>query len=225
MIEKSSNALTEQETQKSVTDYLDSLAWDGVPRLDRWLIDYAGAEDTSNVRGASRAILVAAVRRARQPGCKFDQLLVICGPQGCGKSQALQLLAVNDAWFTDALTFVDAADKQVVELIAGKWIVEAGELEGLIQKDAAALKAFLARLVDEARLAYQRDRTRVPRGFVVVGTTSAPDYLMDTGSRRYWPVTVRSFDLARLAEVRDQLWAEASVAEAAGASIDLAPAA
>ena len=223
--DKMTEKKTDEQQPKPVVDYLDSLVWDGTPRLDRWLIDYAGAEDTPNVRGVSRAILVAAVRRARHPGCKFDQLPVICGPQGCGKSLALQLLAVNDAWFTDALTFVDATDKQVVELTAGKWIVEAGGLEDLIQKDVAALKAFLSRPVDEARLAYQRNRTRVPRGFVVVGTTSATDYLKDTSSRRYWPVTVRSFDLTRLAEVRDQLWAEASVVEAAGGSIDLAAAA
>lgn len=211
--------------QKSVTDYLDSLTWDGVPRLDRWLIDYAGADDTPHVRGASRSILVAAVRRARRPGCKFDQMLVICGPQGCGKSQALQLLAVDDAWHTDALTFVTADDRQLVELTASKWIVEVGELDGLTQEDVAALKAFLSRSVDEARPAYERNRTRVPRGFVVVGTTSSTEYLEDAGNRRYWPVTVRSFDLTRLAEVRDQLWAEASVVEAAGEPIGLAPAA
>jgi len=65
------------------------------------------------------------------------------------------------------------------------------------------------------------ERTRVPRRFVVIGTTGSTDYLRDTGSRRFWPVRVVHFDLQHLAEIRDQLWAEAAVAEAAGGTIDL----
>ena len=202
---------------KSVTDYLDALTWDGTPRIDRWLVDYAGAEDTPYVRGVSRAMLVAAVRRARHPGSPLDQVLVLEGPQGCGKSTALRVLAADDAWFTDALPSVKDA-RQVIEATAGKWIVEDSELAAKMA--AAGFKAFLSATHDEARLAYQRESTRVPRSFVVVGTTNATDdYLRDaTGNRRFWPVRVRRFDLERLAAARDQLWAEA-----AGASIDSVP--
>lgn len=35
-----------ERTYHPVKDYLDGLAWDGVPRLDTLLIDYMGAEDT-----------------------------------------------------------------------------------------------------------------------------------------------------------------------------------
>jgi len=209
--------------KRSVTDYLDSLVWDGTPRLDRWLVDFAGADDTSYVRAASRAMLVAAVRRARHPGCRFEQMPVLEGPQGSGKSRALRLLAIEDAWFADALPRLDADARQVIEATHGKWIVEASELGGMTASDAAALKSFLSRSHDEARMAYDRDRTRMPRQFVVVGTTSSADYLRDTtGNRRFWPVSVRRFDLGRLVEIRDQLWAEAAVAEAAGESINLA---
>jgi predicted P-loop ATPase len=205
---------------KSVINYLDALSWDGVPRIDRWLIDLAGADDTPYVRTASRALLVAAVRRARHPGCRFDQMPVIAGPQGCCKSAALRVLAVEDAWFTDTCP-LDA--RQIIEGTAGKWIVEACELESLLQRDSVALKSLLSRSVDEARLAYQREVSRVPRQFVVVGTTAATPFLEDsTGNRRIFAIHVRRFDLARLAEVRDQLWAEAAVAEAAGEQIDLA---
>jgi predicted P-loop ATPase len=256
---------TTQETTKTVPNYLAALVWDGTPRIDRWLIDCAGAEDSAYVRSASRAMLVAAVRRARHPGCRFDHLPLITGPQGCCKSSALRLLAVEADWFSDDLP-LGADTRRLIEATAGKWIVEACELEGLFgikrsalaEKDddeddehddeaddaddeaddadeddqddeeedelppAAALKSFLARSVDEARMAYQRERTRVPRQFVVVGTTAATPYLQDpTGNRRIWPIRVRRFDLARLAEVRDQLWAEAAAAEAAGESIFL----
>jgi predicted P-loop ATPase len=201
---------------KTVTDYLEALTWDSTPRVDRWLVDYARAEDTAYVRAVSRAMLVAAVRRARRPGCRFGQMPVIHGPQGSGKSQALRMLAVEDAWFCDEVAVDDA--RQVIETTAGKWIVET-EMTGL---SANAFKAFLSRGVDEARMTYQRDATRVPRSFVIVGTTHAGDYLPDvTTARRLWPVTVRRFDLGRLVKIRDQLWAEAAIAEAAGESIEI----
>lgn len=223
-----------QEPKKSVTDYLAALAWDGTPRLDRWLIDCAGAEDTPHVRAMSRAMLVAAVRRARHPGCRFVQMPVLTGPQGCGKSSALRMLAVEDAWFTDQVPIGSEDVRQIIEATQGKWIVEACELERLFrvihdihdendendEKDQAWLKSFLAR--SSEALPYQREHTRVPRQFVVFGTTGADTYLQGTGDRRFWPVVVRRFDLTLLVKIRDQLWAEAGIAEAAGESIDLA---
>ncbi len=223
-------------SRKTVTDYLSSLAWDGTPRIERWLIDCAGAEDTPHVRAGSRQILIAAVRRARYPGCRFDQLLVIDGLQGCGKSAALRLLAVEDAWFADFVPITDGDARRIIEATRGKWIVEAGELKGLLEGEvdeetdrasaprrrAAALKAFLSRTHDEGRLAYQQTASRVPRSFVVVGTTCEASYLTDaTGNRRFVSIRVQQFDLERLREMRDQLWAEAAVAEAAGEPIHL----
>ncbi len=213
--------MPEAPQQKSVTDYLNALVWDGTPRIDRWLVDCAGADDTPNVRAVSRALLVAAVRRARHPGCKLDQMPVITGPQGSGKSSALRLLAVDDAWFADDAPIGTDDARRIIEATAGKWIVEAAELSGMSPSDSSLLKAFLSRSADEARMPYQRDQTRVPRGFVVVGTTGSADFLQDnTGNRRFWPVSVRRFDLVRLAAVRDQLWAEAAVIEATGEVID-----
>lgn len=263
-----SPATQETLAHKNVTDYLSSLVWDGVPRIDRWLIDYAGADDSPHSRSAGRMTLVAAVRRARHPGCRFDQLPVIVGPQGCCKSSALRLLAVEDSWFTDYVPLTSSDTRRIIEATAGKWIVEASELESMLRTSrkaaihtlaegdeeeeegddeaedededdeendehdeedddeedemppAAALKMFLARSHDEARLAYQREVSRIPRGFVVVGTTGQTDFLVDaTGNRRIVPVHVRHFDLDRLREVRDQLWAEAAVVEAAGQPI------
>src|SRR5262249_50593956 len=76
-----------------VLDYLDSLRWDRQSRLDRWSVTYLGAEDTELNRAIGRIVLVAAVRRARQPGCKFDQIIVLEGPEGTKKSTAITLLA------------------------------------------------------------------------------------------------------------------------------------
>lgn len=207
--------------QKTVRDYLDALVWDEKPRLDRWLIDYAGAEDTAYVRAVARAVLVAAVRRARLPGCKIDAMLILEGPQGIGKSVALRTLAVNEDWFTDN---VPAGSREVIEATAGKWIVELSEISGMGKGDVAALKAFLSAREDVGRPAYQREAVKVPRHFVIVGTTSATEYLQDsTGNRRFWPVRVERFDLERLRADRDQLWAEAAVVEAKSEPIDVPP--
>jgi len=208
-----------------VKTYLAGLTWDKVERLDRWLITYAGADDTPYVRGVSPLPLLAAVRRIRVPGTKFDELLTLESGQGTDKSTALRILSVSDDWFSDDLPLgVDA--KVVIERTAGKWIIEAAELHGNRGKETDTLKAFLGRQVDgPVRMAYGRLSTSVPRQFVMIGTTNhSTNYLKDTtGARRFWPVAIDVFDAEALSRDRDQLWAEA-VAREPTASLRLAKA-
>lgn len=209
-----------------VRQYLERLTWDGTARLDTWLATYGGAVDTPYVRAVGALPLVAAVRRVRHPGAKFDELLILESAQGAFKSTALRTLCPDADWFSDDLPLgVDS--KQVIERTAGKWIVEAAELHGNRGREAEALKSFLSRQVDgPVRLAYARLPTSVPRQFVLIGTTNtATSYLKDhTGGRRFWPVAVEKFDVECLARDRDQLWAEAAAREAKGVSIRLDPA-
>jgi hypothetical protein len=87
-----------------VLDYLDGLRWDGFKRIDSWLTTYAGADDNEYTRAVGAITLMAAVRRVRQPGCKFDEMLVFETPlQGTDKSTAIRILAVNHEWFSDDL--------------------------------------------------------------------------------------------------------------------------
>jgi hypothetical protein len=207
-----------------VRDYLDSLRWDGEKRLDTWLTDYAGAEDTPYTQAIGKLMLVAAVRRVRQPGCKFDEMVVLESEQGTVKSTALEVMAVRKEWFSDDLP-LDAESRRVIESLRGRWIVEAAELSGMRHADVEHLKAFLSRTVDRARMSYDRTNTEHLRQCIVVGTTNAQMYLRDTtGNRRYWPVSIMQFNLVALERDRDQLWAEAAVREAAGDSIRLDPA-
>lgn len=205
------NVLAHRNAFHPVLDYLDALpAWDGVARVEEWLIRYAGVEDTEYVRAISRLVIVAAVRRVRQPGCKFDEMLILEGEQGTLKSSALQALCPNRAWFTDDFKLGLDTQKQM-ERTNGKWFVEVGELKGMTLGDLNDLKANLSRGVDEARMAYGREVAVVPRQYVSIGTTNEAQYLRDpTGDRRYWPVTIsRPFDLNALLADRDQIWAEA----------------
>jgi hypothetical protein len=206
-----------------VLDYLDNLKWDGVERVNKWLVTYGGAKDTQYARAVGALLLVAAVRRVRHPGCKFDEMPVLESPQGMVKSMTLQALAVKDEWFSDDLPF-NIDSQKVIERLQGKWIVEAAELSGMRNSEIEHVKAFLSRTTDRARLAYGRIVAEVRRQCVIVGTTNSVKYLKDTtGNRRFWPVSVKVFELENLKRDRDQLWAEAAAREAAGESIRLDP--
>lgn len=191
-------------------DYLDGLpAWDGVARLDRWLHTYLGAEDNAYTRQAGATWLLAAIARAKQPGVKFDHMLVLVGAQGMGKSTALRILAGDD-FFKDT-NFLGARDaREVLEATAGAWIIECAELAGMRHRDAESLKHEITKQEDTGRPAYTRNVITVRRRFVLAGTTNSKRFLQDdTGNRRFWPVETAQVDLEGLARDRSQLWAEA----------------
>jgi predicted P-loop ATPase len=129
-------------------------------------------------------------------------VLVIGGPQGCGKSSALRLLAIKDDWYTDDFPL---DERRLMEATLDKWIVEACELMAM---EVAALKASLARTHDTSRRAFAREVTRKTRQFVIVGTTSEADYLYELndlpGNRRLFIVRISGFDLDRLRVMRDR---------------------
>ena len=212
------------QARHPVRDYLDQLVWDGTPRLNSWLTTYGGADSTDLTSVVGAIVLIAAVRRVRQPGCKYDALLILEAPQGTRKSTAIRTLCPDETWFSDDLP-LGADSKSVIERSTGRWIIEASELVGSRGREVEALKAFLSRQVDgPVRLAYARLPVSVPRQFVSIGTTNQlTSYLKDsTGGRRFWPVRIASFDVPALFRDRDQLWAEAAAREASGESIYLA---
>jgi len=229
-------ALARQRALHPVRGKLAALEqeWDGVNRLDTWLIDYFGAEDTPYTRAIGAKWMMAAVRRVRQPGCKFDHVLILEGPQGAGKSTALRILAY-DEYFTDNMT-VGLDPKEVIELSRGKWICELAELTNLNRRDVEQVKAFVTRQADEARKAYGRETSIVERQFVLAASTNRDRYQRDeSGDRRFWVVEVkgtvdtdqdglpRMVDFQKLLDDRDQLWAEAAVRERQGEELYLPP--
>jgi predicted P-loop ATPase len=207
-----------------VRDYLSSLKWDGVERVDKWLSTYGGAKSNEYVDAVGRLWLIAAVRRIRRPGCKFDQMLVLENPeQGNNRSSAMALLAVHEDWFSDDFP-LHVRGKEIIESTRGHWIIEASELSGMRKADVEHVKSMLSRQIDRARMAYGHIPDNERRQWVAVGTTNDTDYLRDdTGNRRFWPVRVGRFDLDALRRDRDQIWAEAAALEAKGASIVLDP--
>lgn len=205
-----------------VRDYLAGLTWDGVSRLDSWLSDFLGAramvvggdEGEAYVRNVGRWWLLSAVARAFKAGCKADHVLVLEGDEGIGKSTALKILG-GEA-FSD--TQIDIQNKDAYLHIRGKWIVELAELDSLMRAESSTAKAFFTSSVDRYRAPYGRNMIEVPRGCVFAGSVNHSDYIRDaSGGRRYWPVACAKINLAGLAAVRDQLWAEAVAEFRAGA--------
>lgn len=212
--DKLDRALTivgEQNKINEVRDYLKSLKWDGVKRVDTLLSVYLGADDTPYTRAVMRKSLCAAVARAIQGGVKYDYMPIFTGPQGIGKSTFLNIL--GKSWFSDSLTSFEG--KEAAELIQGTWINEVGELTAMTRQETSAVKQFLSKREDIYRAAYGRRTERYPRRCVFFGTSNDTEFLKDsTGNRRFWPVDVgvhpakRSVWQELLGEV-DQVWAEA----------------
>jgi predicted P-loop ATPase len=192
-----------------VREYLNSLEWDGEPRLDRWLATYLGAKAKEPYLSAvSRKVLCAMVARVFRPGIKFDHVLVLEGKQGVGKSSVVNIL--GGKWTLDAT--LNLRDKDSVQSLFGRWIVELGELTGIKHADLETMKAFISRGTDHIRVSYGRWAQDYPRQCIFVGTTNEEQYLKDsTGERRFWPVRTRStlYDMEGLRRDRDQLFAEA----------------
>ena len=204
---------SDKHSFNEIADYLNNLNWDGTPRLDTLFIDYLGTADTEYVRTVTRKAFTAAVTRAMRPGTKFDEMLVLSGPQGIGKSTLLDKM--SRGWFNDSIRSFQGKDAS--ELLQGVWIVELGELDSLFQDKQVGegrVKQFLSMRVDRYRAAYGRTPKEYPRHCVFFGTTNRYDYLTDrTGGRRFWPVDVglphEKTVWEHLDAEIDQLWAEA----------------
>jgi predicted P-loop ATPase len=193
-----------------ITDYLDGLAWDGEPRLVRWMQRLLGAPDTEFVRTIGPKVLISAVARARDPGCKVDTVLVLEGDQGIRKSSAIAAL-FGEEYTAESVSLFDQHNKMVMQMM-GAWVVELAEFVAFFKKDSASVKGLISMRSDKVVLPYAKVASTHPRRCVFFGTINPEDfgYLTDgTGNRRYWPVSVTKIDIDAIRKWRDQLWAEA----------------
>lgn len=213
-------------TCDDLVEYIGSLAWDGVERLDTLFTDYLGAQDTPYTRAVCRKSFTAAVARALDPGCKYDQMVILCGPQGIGKSTLLGRM--GHGWFDDNIS--DFTGKDAAERLRGVWLVEVAELDAMYRTEVSHVKQFLSQREDIYRAAYGKNTISHPRRCVFYGTCNQREFLRDsTGNRRFWVVdtAVCKADKAVWEDltdhIRDQLWAEAKVRYEAGESLRLPP--
>jgi putative DNA primase/helicase len=205
-----------EATWHPVLEYLERLAWDGVPRIDDWLTDFLGCRKNEYTVRAGRYFLIGMVARIFEPGCILRSMPILEGPQFQGKSSALRIL--GGEWYGD--TTLDLQSKDVYQVIHGCWIYEIAELDAFNRADSTRIKAFISSLKDRFRAPYDRDPADHLRQTVFAGTTNQDEYFKDqTGNTRYWPwqtQAVEAINLDGLAASRDQLIAEAVVAYRAG---------
>lgn len=197
-----------------VRKYLNSLAWDGISRLDGWLHNYFRANDTEFNKFVGAKFMISAVARVMKPGCKVDTVLVLEGEQGRRKSSAIATLT-GPEWFTDELP--DLHTKDAAIQLCGKWIIEVSELSAMARADVETVKKFMSRSVDRYRAPFGKVANDHPRQCVFIATTNDERYLKDqTGNRRFWPVACGDIDVDAIRQDRDQLWAESVARYRAG---------
>lgn len=203
-----------------VREYLNALPpWDGIKRVDGFVKNYLKGEGPKKyLAAASRKTLIAMVARVFDPGCKFDTMLILEGAQGLRKSSAIRALA-SDAWFSDVT--LNLSNKDSISDLAGKWVIEHGELSTLNRSEVGEFKQFLSRSTDRMRPPYGRTSQDFPRQCVFIGSTNDDNYLNDsTGGRRFLPVIITDkCDVDGITRDRDQLFAEALVYYKAGETL------
>lgn len=205
---------------------IEKTKWDGQRRAEEFLIKWAGAEDTPVNRECSRLLFAGGIRRAYEPGSKFDNIIVLIGSQGAGKSTLCRWLALDDEFYTSIKTI---SGQKGSEAIQGKWIIEVEELLAFLANDKSGsrmeenAKAYLSRQSEYYRKPYERRTTDTPRTCLFLGTTNRDEFLEDpTGNRRWYPVkcSMLGYDIFdREAECRAyirQAWAEMLAAYRAG---------
>lgn len=171
-----------------VREWLDSLEWDGVPRVDTLLIEFMKADANEYSAEAIKLFMRGAIARTLEPGCKFDTMLVLVGDQGIGKSTFIRMLSHNATWYNGNFNTIEG--DTAIEKLQGKWILEMGELLALKKaKEIEAVKSFITNQIDVIRPKFGRTTMDRPRVCVFAGTTNDIDFLSDpTGNRRFLPV-------------------------------------
>lgn len=195
-----------------IREYLQGLEWDQAPRLATWLKESVGAVGTTDkdkeyLGAVGTKFLIGAVARVMRQPIKMDNVLILEGNQGKGKSTLVRILFGVD-WYSE--TGIDIGNKDAFQQVQGKWGIELPELDSLNKAESSAAKSFISPLKDRFRPPYGRNVEEFARQCVFVGTTNQDEYLKDySGNRRFWPIRCAKIDIQAIERDRDQLWAEA----------------
>ena len=196
-----------------VKDWIEGQPWDGVERLDRWLVDWTRCEDSELNRLAGRLTMLALVARQYEPGHKYDYATVLRSGQGAGKDTLWSRVAGDFYRSMSVETMMH--NREAAEQVRGGVIVDMSELGGMTKVESAVVKEYITRTVDRTRHAYDRSVTESPRRFILVGSTNQDDFLVDeTGNRRFLVVSSPCdmndpFPMPSDPYEYQQLWAEA----------------
>ena len=212
MIYDAITLVSRENTYDSAIDYVTSIKWDGVKRLDQWLTKTYQVPDDIYHQKVGSNWMKGLVKRIVEPGCKFDYVLVLEGEQGTKKSTSLGVLGqISPKYNIHVETTMSTDSKDFFMQFQGKAIIEFSEGETLSRTEVKRMKAIITTQVDKYRPAYGRTSEDFPRRCVFAMTTNQSEYLKDeTGNRRWLPVAcIGSANIVWLQENKEQLFAEA----------------
>lgn len=197
-----------------VRDYLNSLEWDGVRRLETIFIDCFGVPDSVYSREVGIKFFTGAVRRVFIPASKMDYIPVLVSQEGLGKSRFIRRMA--KIWGSDTF-YTFNGSKEAYEQLRGVWIMEIPELNGVQHKSSNSRKAFVTKGEDRYRAAYLKYTKTYKRQCVFIASSNDVIFLEDPSEdgRRWWgmicnpskiTINVHSDEFLKLV---DLYWAEA----------------
>jgi len=191
----------------TLLDWINTLIWDGVPRVEMFLSSYLSCEDTPYSRAVSRYMWTGLAGRAFEGGIKLDMALILVGSQGTGKSQVVKSIAPKPSYYAEIP--LNIKDEDLSRLMREKVIGELPELSGMRDRDIQSMKAFVSRTHECWIPKYREYETSYARRLLFIGTTNEDEILNDpTGERRWLPINVGKCNPAKVVVDRDQLWAE-----------------
>lgn len=196
----------ENNKRNEPKDWMETLLWDKTPRISSFFSDCLGAKDSAYTKAASTNFWIGMVARIYRPGCQLDNMVILEGNQGIGKTKALRLICGD--WYASATESIQ--NKDFFMALNGKLILEIAELDAFGKAEITRIKQVISTPVDRYRASYARSTEDTPRMSIFVGTTNEDCYLRDnTGARRFWPIRCGKLDLERVERDREQLFAEA----------------
>jgi predicted P-loop ATPase len=200
-------------------DWVESLKWDGVKRLDDWLIKTTRCEDRGLYRAIGRAWMIGLAYRATTEydgkGTKMDSVLVLQGKEGIGKSTIGEV--IGGEWYASFTSSLN--DDDIFYVIERTLVLEFDELDSMTRSEASRVKSLVTSQADTFRRKYGEVANKKPRRCVFIGTTNDEQFLTrDMTMRRWWIIRCGEtlFNLDWLRASRDQLIAEAVNAMGAG---------
>ena len=207
-----------------VLEYLDAAEqnWDGTPRLATWLSAACGVPCDPYHQAVGKNVIGGMVKRAREPGAKHDEVMILIGAQGTFKSSLCKALPGQSEYFTDSVAF-DGSPQNTIPQLFGKWVVELSEMDGMANREVSFLKAFISRQSDNVTLKYRAIAEDHARRCIFIGTSNDDRILRDaTGNRRFLPVRIsQTIDVDWVRENLDLLLGEAAALHSAGANFTI----
>lgn len=197
-----------ENTYDEAKDWLKSLTWDKIPRLETWVTTALGVPDDTEgyIKGVGTQWFMGMVRRLTYPGCIFDHVLVLVGPQGVGKTSVFRIL--GGEWYKSYTGAVENKDFYIA--LRGAAIMDLDEGVALYKSESIKIKSIITETHDEYRAPYDKTTQKFPRRFAFSMSTNDTEPFRDmTGNRRYWVVDVNTMvDFKWLEDNREQLFAE-----------------